>query len=145
MSSFAPQRRVVTNEIEGVVTIDDAIVPPIEMAGGQVFELWRADARGTAMPTGPDWSLMPADGGHVFRIAEFPPAARGDIAWMHRTATIDYGIVIDGELTLVTEHAEITIRAGDVFVQQGVDHGWINRGDRPCRMAVVLIAVGEGR
>ncbi|ARU18148.1 cupin domain-containing protein (plasmid) [Croceicoccus marinus] len=60
-------------------------------------------------------------------------------AHMHRTETIDYGIVLDGELVLIMDEGETTVRAGDVIVQRGTNHGWANRSDRNCRIAFVLI------
>ncbi|SEI53062.1 Cupin domain-containing protein [Dyadobacter sp. SG02] len=58
---------------------------------------------------------------------------------MHKTETIDYGIVLEGEITLVLDRAETTIKAGDIVVQVGTNHAWANRSDKLCRMAFVLI------
>jgi hypothetical protein len=58
---------------------------------------------------------------------------------MHRTQTIDYGIVLTGEMTLIVDRGETIIRAGDVVIQRGTNHAWANRSDRNCRMAFVLI------
>jgi hypothetical protein len=58
---------------------------------------------------------------------------------MHRTQTIDYGIVIAGELTLVLDEDETTIRAGDIVIQRGTSHAWANRSEANCRVAFVLI------
>jgi mannose-6-phosphate isomerase-like protein (cupin superfamily) len=63
---------------------------------------------------------------------------------MHRTETVDYGIVIDGEITLVLDAEEVALRAGSVVIQRGTNHAWANRSDRPCRMAFVLIDGREG-
>lgn len=60
-------------------------------------------------------------------------------AFMHRTETIDYGIVLDGELTLIVDDGETVVRAGDIVIQRGTNHGWANRSDRPCRIAFILI------
>jgi mannose-6-phosphate isomerase-like protein (cupin superfamily) len=60
-------------------------------------------------------------------------------AHMHRTETIDYGIVLDGELVLIMDEGETTVRAGDIVIQRGTNHGWANRSDRPCRIAFILI------
>lgn len=57
----------------------------------------------------------------------------------HRTRSIDFGIVIEGELTLLVDDGEATVGVGDVVVQRGTNHGWVNRTDRPCRIAFVLI------
>ena len=58
---------------------------------------------------------------------------------MHRTQTLDHGIVLDGELTLVVDGGEATVRAGDIIIQRGTNHAWANRTDRNCRVAFVLI------
>lgn len=60
-------------------------------------------------------------------------------AFMHRTETIDYGIVLEGELTLILDVGETVVRAGDIVVQQGTNHGWANRSGRHCRIAFILI------
>lgn len=59
---------------------------------------------------------------------------------MHRTESIDYGVVIDGELTLVLDEGEVLLQAGSVVVQRGTNHAWANRSGRICRMLFVLIA-----
>jgi len=58
---------------------------------------------------------------------------------MHRTETLDYGIVLEGEITLVVDIGETVIRAGDIVVQAGTNHAWSNRSGRNCRMAFILI------
>jgi uncharacterized cupin superfamily protein len=58
---------------------------------------------------------------------------------MHRTETIDYGIMLEGELTLIMDIGETTIRAGDIVIQRGTNHGWANRSGKACRIAFVLI------
>lgn len=60
-------------------------------------------------------------------------------AFMHRTETIDYGIMIEGELTLIVDNAETVLHAGDIVIQRGTNHGWANRSDRNCRIAFILI------
>lgn len=58
---------------------------------------------------------------------------------MHKTKTVDYGIVLEGEITLVVDRGETTIKAGDVVIQNGTNHAWANRSGEICRMAFVLI------
>ena len=58
---------------------------------------------------------------------------------MHRTESIDYGIVIEGELTLVLDDSEVLLKPGSVVVQRGTNHAWANRTDKPCRMLFVQI------
>ena len=67
-------------------------------------------------------------------------------AYMHRTETVDYGIVLDGEITLIVDDGETVVRAGDIVVQRGTNHGWANRSGKNCRIAFVLIdgVYGDG-
>lgn len=58
---------------------------------------------------------------------------------MHRTESVDYGVVIEGELTLVLDQGEVALKPGSVVVQRGTNHAWANRSGRPCRMLFVLI------
>ena len=76
-------------------------------------------------------------GGTVFRVVEFGP---GCAPRVHRTDSIDYAVVISGEIDMELEKGEeIHLRAGDVLVQRGTVHCWINRGTAPCTIAFVLI------
>lgn len=58
---------------------------------------------------------------------------------MHRTESIDYGIVIEGEMTLVLDRGEVLLRPGSVVVQRGTNHAWANRSGKPCRMLFMLV------
>ena len=58
---------------------------------------------------------------------------------MHRTESVDYGVVIEGELTLVLDAGEVLLRPGSVVIQRGSNHAWANRSGRPCRMLFVLL------
>jgi len=58
---------------------------------------------------------------------------------MHRTESVDYGIVIDGEMTLVLDDSEVLLRPGSVVVQRGTNHAWANRSGRVCRMLFILV------
>ncbi len=58
---------------------------------------------------------------------------------MHRTETVDYGVVIAGELTLVLDDSEVQLKPGSVVVQRGTNHAWANRSGQPCRMLFVLV------
>jgi mannose-6-phosphate isomerase-like protein (cupin superfamily) len=58
---------------------------------------------------------------------------------MHRTETIDYGIVLEGEITLIVDRGETLVRAGDIIIQRGTNHAWANRSGRNCRIAFILI------
>lgn len=67
-------------------------------------------------------------------------------ARMHRTETIDYGIVLEGEIVLIMDEGETVVRAGDIVIQRGTNHGWANRSGSNCRIAFILIdgAYAEG-
>ena len=58
---------------------------------------------------------------------------------MHRTETIDYAIVLEGEITMVLDEEDVVLKAGDVVVQCGTAHAWSNRSNAPCTIAFVLI------
>ncbi|HEY6240727.1 MAG TPA: cupin domain-containing protein [Burkholderiales bacterium] len=76
-------------------------------------------------------------GGTVFRVIEFSP---GVAPRVHRTDSIDYAVVISGEIDMELEKGtEVRLKAGDVLVQRGTLHNWINRGTAPCIMAFVLV------
>jgi quercetin dioxygenase-like cupin family protein len=76
-------------------------------------------------------------GGTVFRVIEFSP---GVAPRVHRTDSIDYAVVLSGEIDMELEKGtEVHLKAGDVLVQRGTLHNWINRGTAPCVMAFVLV------
>jgi hypothetical protein len=108
--------------------------------------------------------VAPPPDGTVFRIVEFP--AHGDATadsdhhavtaemglsepsggrraprhpFMHATDSVDYALILSGEIDMLLDDAEVHLRAGDVVVQQGTNHAWVNRGDAPCRIAFVLM------
>jgi hypothetical protein len=110
--------------------------------------------------------LAPAPNGTVVRVVEFPPdkvwmknlsreqafASLGKSGtealahssgerhpMMHRTKSIDYAIVLSGEIWAVMDVGETKMRAGDVLIQRGTNHAWANRSNRPARVAFVLI------
>jgi mannose-6-phosphate isomerase-like protein (cupin superfamily) len=58
---------------------------------------------------------------------------------MHRTETVDYGIVIEGELTLVLDDSEVQLKPGSVVIQRGTNHAWANRSGKSCRMLFILL------
>jgi len=124
-----------------------------------------ADNRGSADPTiGHPFRLLPAANGSKFRIIEYPPdklrvaalrapdaahAAHGenyvrDLAnarhpGFHTTNTIDYVIVLSGEIYALMDEGEVLLKAGDVLIQRGTSHAWSNRTDAPAYVAFVLI------
>ena len=75
-------------------------------------------------------------GGSVFRVVEFSP---GVAPRNHRTDSIDYAVVISGEIDMDLDGTVVTLRQGDVLVQRGTIHNWINKGKDPCVIAFALI------
>ena len=75
--------------------------------------------------------------GTVFRIIEFAP---GNAERNHRTDSIDYAVIMSGEIDMDLDGTNVHLEAGDVIVQRGTIHNWINRGTEPCVIAFVLIA-----
>ncbi len=84
-----------------------------------------------------EWDLLPPPRGSACRIATYPPGAEVD---EHSTDTLDYIVVIEGQLTLRIAGQEITLDPGDTVVQQGTPHGWANRGDTRCVIAAILLS-----
>jgi len=76
------------------------------------------------------------ESGTVFRIIEFSP---GVAARNHRTDSIDYIVIISGEIDMELDGSVVHLKAGDVMVQRGTIHNWVNRGTAPCVLAVVLV------
>ena len=138
------------------------------MPGLALTDLWET-AGAPASNTGDKDSaarpvrLEPPKNGTILRIVEFPPdtAWRGSVdgkaafksigaghakdasssdPMMHRTSTVDYIIVLKGEIHAIMETGEKLLRAGDVLVQRGTNHSWSVRGNEPCIIAAVLVS-----
>jgi quercetin dioxygenase-like cupin family protein len=77
------------------------------------------------------------DNGTVFRVLELAPGASPR---NHRTDSIDYAVVMAGEIDMELDDTTVHLKAGDVLVQRGTIHNWVNRGTQPCVIAFVLIA-----
>jgi mannose-6-phosphate isomerase-like protein (cupin superfamily) len=109
--------------------------------------------------------LQPPKGGSVFRIIAYPPdsqrlaSLRAEMAGpddgsgrvaaadhgntrhpgFHKTNSIDYAIVLSGEIHALMDEGEVLLKAGDVLIQRGTNHAWSNRTEEPCYVAFVLI------
>ena len=75
--------------------------------------------------------------GSVFRVIEYEP---GVAPRNHRTDSIDYAVVISGEIDMEMDDTVVHLKAGDVLVQRGTIHNWVNNGSEPCIIAFVLIS-----
>lgn len=163
-------RRVVTGHRGGKGTVlYDGPAPnrKLRQASGLVSTLlWvtdesPADLSGLVDRAEREIGVAPPRLGSIFRVVEFPPEqgerSRDDVlremglsgqgeskhAGMHKTRSVDYAVVMEGEIDMILEQCEVHLAAGDVLVQQGTDHAWVNRGERPCRIAFVLIDAKE--
>ena len=74
--------------------------------------------------------------GTVFRLVEYGP---GVTPRNHRTESVDYAVVLEGEITLLLDDSDVVLRAGDVVIQRGTNHAWSNRSGKPVRMLYILI------
>jgi hypothetical protein len=123
-----------------------------------------ADNSGSADAAEREIGVAPPLRGSIFRVVDFPPAADFGLvdsaamlremgigageggarhAGMHRTKSIDYAVVISGEIDMLLDDSEVHLNAGDVLVQRGTNHAWMNRGRENCRIAFVLIDADE--
>ena len=83
--------------------------------------------------------LLNATFGSMYRDAQHAPRP-GQHPGMHRTATVDYALMLQGELVAIMDKDETVLRAGDVLIQRGTHHAWANRSGAPARVAFVLVA-----
>ena len=74
---------------------------------------------------------MGLDHGHGGKPARHP--------YMHRTRSIDYALVLEGEIDMDMDDSTVTLRAGDVMVQRGTNHAWVNRSKARARLSIVLV------
>jgi mannose-6-phosphate isomerase-like protein (cupin superfamily) len=137
--------------------------------GYRAVNVWRTEQTpatiGASDSTPSHQGILPPPGGTILRIIDFPPEPRdeaelrrqldstftgiykdaahdrrpGKHPGMHRTETVDYAIVLEGEIWAVMDEGETLLRAGDVLIQRGTNHAWANRSDRTARIAFVLI------
>lgn len=148
-----PRRVVTGHNDKGVsVILSDGTVPVHKVMpqdGVGFYEIWSTDA--SPAPVGPEepseptqrsLRVPPEPNGTKIRINEFFPGfinELGNQSPMHRTETVDYGIVLEGEIYLVLDDSEVLLKAGDVVIQRGTDHAWANRSDKVARMAFILV------
>jgi len=62
---------------------------------------------------------------------------------MHRTKTIDYALILSGEIDMLLDDSEVHLKVGDVVIQRGTNHAWVNRGNQPCQVAFVMLDAKE--
>jgi mannose-6-phosphate isomerase-like protein (cupin superfamily) len=144
-----PCRRIVTGHDEtgqSVVLSDSSPQQNHAMRGPEIgadfHEVWSSETAVPELsaapghePTERPFQLMPS-AGHLLRILDvYPLSDGGRRTPMHRTRTLDYVVVIEGELVLILDHSEVVLHPGDVVVQRGTDHAWENRSATVARAA----------
>jgi quercetin dioxygenase-like cupin family protein len=133
--SFAVRRIVTGHESDGaaVARSDERLASRNPVEGYHAVEIWESDS----LPVRNDESAREGSGPRTrIRIAELAPGHRSP---MHRTHTLDYAILLDGECDLHLDDGVVRLQAGDVVVQRGTNHAWHVVGDAPARFAFVLI------
>jgi quercetin dioxygenase-like cupin family protein len=108
------------------------IPPP---ANGSIFRIVDFHPTTKEMEQKVDPNFLAKVVGQSLKPGEKPPRHPG----MHRTKSIDYIIVMSGEIDMLLDDTEVHLKAGDVLVQQGTVHAWVNRGTEVCRIGVILI------
>lgn len=144
---------------------------PLAASGVRQYVFWLTDdcpAKTTEEDVGARRvKIPPPPHGTIFRMVDFPPEhpdvaklpldhmaqILGDVhhdnghpsrhPFMHRTMTIDYIIVMSGEIDMLLDEGEVHLKAGDVLVQQSTNHSWVNRGTEVCRLCVILCDAAE--
>ena len=144
-----------------------------ETAGPVATLLWVTDSTPPDIASDVDAAdrvigVPPPPGGTIFRVVEFPPAGENDAQIsreevlkemgiapdagtegksrhrdMHRTNSIDYAVVMSGEIDMLLDDSDVHLKAGDVVVQRATNHAWVNNGDAPCKIAFILIDAGD--
>lgn len=136
--------------------------------GVTLTNLWQVDSTPAHMerhddPVEGPLILHPPENGSIFRIVQFDPedpevlarldgkaafAEMGAAAnvvedarhpFMHRTDSVDYAVVLTGEIYMMMDDEDYLLKAGDTVVQQGTNHAWSNRGTEPCQIAFILV------
>jgi mannose-6-phosphate isomerase-like protein (cupin superfamily) len=148
--------------------VDSPVTLAASPSGNKSANLWLTNSapagfsftEDAAKPTG----LDPPDNGTVLRVVDIPPLRAGDETkmppdlmmklagggaaargvavanpLMHRTRTVDYAIIMSGEIDMMLDDKTVHLKAGDVVVQQATNHAWLNHGTEPCRIMFVLM------
>lgn len=156
-ASYPPIRRIITgHDAAGVAKVlrDEPATNAKFPQPGQVSTLmWCTDSAPATIPPGEQPEDMgarklgtaPPVHGTRFAVIDFPP---GNQPHMHRTETVDYVIVMDGEIDMDLDETSVKLKAGDIMIQRGTNHAWVNRSDKRARVAFVLVdaePLGIGR
>jgi quercetin dioxygenase-like cupin family protein len=137
-------RRVITGHDDNgkaIVKIDEIVTNVREgRPGALAHAIWTTEGFPVNNDGQDDAGARPVQttlpGGTIFRVIEFKPGVQ---ARNHRTDSIDYIFVMDGEIDMDLDGTVVHLRAGDVMVQRGTIHNWINNGTKSCILGVILI------
>lgn len=147
-SNFPPIRRIVTghdgDNVAKVILDAPATNAKYPPSGNVSTMIWCTDGAPADISIGEEvedlgariLGTAPPKHGTRFTIIDFPP---GNKPVMHRTETVDYVICLSGEIDMDMDRSTVKMRAGDVMVQRGTNHAWVNRSTEPARLAFVLI------
>lgn len=152
---------------KAVVLFDSRVSLETRSPGVASVNLWITDSQppGFSKADTADRAIgiSPPDDGTTFRIVEFSPIDPATLAqmprdmlmkrvehspargrpvthpFMHRTRTLDYAVILSGEIEMMLDDTSVHLKAGDTVVQQATNHAWINRGTQPCRILFVLM------
>ena len=158
---------------KAVAIFDSAVPLATLRSPNPAGDMWITGKSPTDYSAKEDWAktnsvgVSPPHGGTIFRIVEFPPTTEripnldvntmmkviGDHApkkglpprhsMMHRTRSLDYALILSGEIDMMLDDTEVHLKAGDVVVQQATNHAWVNRGKENCRIAFILMDAQE--
>jgi quercetin dioxygenase-like cupin family protein len=140
-------RRIVTgHNPSGVAKVltDTVIAAQAGKSDASIHAVWNTTEMPAAIAIGEPiedvgarkHATPPPPNGTRLTIIDYPPGNRGQ---MHRTETVDYVIVMAGEIAMELDDSSVTLKAGDVMIQRGTNHGWYNRGTETARVAFILV------
>jgi quercetin dioxygenase-like cupin family protein len=147
-TELPPIRRVVTGhdkkQVAKVIVDGPATNAKPGASGATSTLIWSTDSTPADCAVGEDIEDLgarligtpPPENGSRFAVITFPP---GNPGRMHRTETIDYAVVISGEIDMDMDNSTVRLKAGDVLVQRATNHAWANRSNEPARVAFVLL------
>ncbi len=161
-------RRVVAGHDESgnAIILSDGDAPNVHQPTSAITStlLWVTDSapasnEGSEDTADQEIGIPPPPNGSIFRVVEFAPEGKDGASeeleylakvgaeqhdgarhpGMHITHSVDYAIIMSGEIDMFVDEDEVHLKAGDVVVQRGNNHAWVNRGTDPCRIAFILI------
>jgi len=141
-------RRIVTAENaagESIVIADDAGSNIVELNGSRIVRLWETTDMPVSLSVDRDIGATAGNAyregfvGSSFYVAEIPPGSDLSNIPLHKQESIDYIAVLEGEIVLVLPEQELRMTRGDILIQAGNVHSWVNDTDQTCRILVVVL------